>query len=125
MKFFGMDHTEYNPDKIEFVYVVFIPHRPITYPDKGVYNPNFLGTYQWGAKGLGFGEVSMYRMSDREPGCDTIYFDTEHMSKKFLKQMLSYLVDQSITDRDNPNNETPEFERQHMPVGRQASQCPS
>lgn len=115
-KFFGKDISEVDRNNIEFVYVVFDPYRPVEHPEQGTYNPNYLGVFRWGAKGIGFGEVSMYRMSDTEPGCDKFYFDTEYESKNFLKQMFVYFVEQSITDVDNPNKEIPEYNCQYKPI---------
>jgi len=117
--------NEIKRKNVEFVYVTFEPYRPIEDPEKGTWNPNYLGVFRWGAKGIGFGEVNMARMSETEPGCDRIYFDAEYESKDFLKQMFNYFVEQSVTDTDNPNNEIREFDRIYKPVGRQASQCPS
>jgi hypothetical protein len=41
------------------------------------------------------------------------------MSKNFLKQMFAYFVEQSITDRENPENLTPEFDREFKPLEQQ------
>jgi hypothetical protein len=118
MEFFGKDSNEIDRNNIEFVYVTFEPYIPTKY-EEGIWNPNYLGTFNWGAKGVGFGQVAMYRMSENEPGNGRFYFDTEHMSKNFLKQMFAYFVEQSITDRENPDNLKPEFDRQFKPLEEQ------
>lgn len=89
MKFFGMDHNEVDHDSIEFVYVIFEPKTPES-------TERYMGSFSWGAKGMGFGVIDVLRGND-----DVVYLDTEHMSKSFVKQMLNYWVDNAVTDNTN------------------------
>jgi hypothetical protein len=76
-----------------FTYVDFAPFpRKSPHPE---YNPNYIGTWQWGVKGVGFGEIAMYQMPDGR-----FWFDAEMMSKDFIKQMLCHAVDKSLLDHE-------------------------
>lgn len=117
-KFFGLERHEVDWNNIQFVYVIFKPRSSELHVTSGFWSPNYLGTFEWMAKGIGFGSVSMNRLSEFGKGAERILFDTEDMSKSFLKQLFAFFVEQSITDRDNPNNEVPEFDRQYKKVQR-------
>ena len=87
MKFFGQDHTEVDWDNVEFEYVVFTPKTPES-------STRYLGTFEWGAKGIGFGVIDIVQDGDKT------MFNTERMSKSFVKQMLNYWVENSKLDLD-------------------------
>lgn len=112
---FGSPLGEYDKNNLEFVYVEFEPYVPVANNDGKVWNPNFLGTFRWGAKGKGFGEVAVFKMDDEDSDIQ-FYFDTERENKNFLKQMFNYIVEHSVTDVENPNNVKPDFMRQYKEV---------
>ena len=99
MKFFGKEHDEVDPNNYEFVYVTFEPAEHGKDEETGlVWCPNFLGTFSWGVKGIGFGTIDVSQMSAKT---DQAFFNTEQMSKNFIKQMLNYWVENGVTDRDS------------------------
>lgn len=71
-----------NPERInvEFGYVDFYPVCNNPY--------NVVGYFEWGAKGVGFGEMTLYKMED-----GTHEIDSEHESRDFVRQMMNYFVD--------------------------------
>jgi len=93
---FGTPMGEYDKDNLEFVYVAFEPKEKHV-DEKGQWNPNYVGTFSWGVKGLGFGEIGMYRMDEKG---DRFYFNTEEMSKNFLRQMFNHIVENAGTDSE-------------------------
>lgn len=109
---FGIDRSKIDRDNIEFVYVVFEPNVPYHDKDGCTWNPNYLGTFKWGAKYVGFGEIAMYRMSADPEKPFVAWFDAETESKSFIKQMLCHMVDSGFTDSDK---ELPECFRQYFP----------
>jgi hypothetical protein len=101
MKFFDKESRELDWDNIEFVYVEFEPRTQII--DKyGEWNPNFLGIFRWGARGVGFGEIAVYKMSEGKT-----WMDSEHMGKRFIKQMMNFFVEQSLLADET--DEVPEY----------------
>jgi len=107
MDMFGMEMGKADYDNIEFVYVEFEPYVPVV-KDGKTWNPNYIGTYKWGAKGIGFGEIAMYRMSD-----DQMFFDTEGMNTSFVRQMLAYTVEHGIVYTDYEECELPEYYKKY------------
>lgn len=108
MKLFGVDTNDVDKNNIEFVYVEFIPFdRNPTTNEYHTFNPNCLGHFEWGAKGIGFGQIAWYRMGHESNATpeeiskgNIPWFDAEMMSKSFIKQMLAYWVDNSHLDHD-------------------------
>lgn len=49
-------------------------------------------TFEWSAKGVGFGQVCFYWYNDK------LYCSNELMGREFIKQMLCKMVDDSIMD---------------------------
>lgn len=101
MKFFGKDSKELDWDNVEFVYVEFEPYSQIA-TKYGDWNPNFLGMFRWGATGVGFGEIAVYKMPDGRA-----WMDSEHMNKPFIKQMMNFFVEQSLLE--HTTDERPDF----------------
>ena len=68
--------------KYEFVYVDFVPKNEES-------TDRFLGIFQWGAKGIGFGEITLLKDEDGYK------IDSEHMSDAFLVEMFRFFVENS------------------------------
>lgn len=86
---FGKEFGDYDKNNIEFVYAEFESARNID-PN---WNPNYIGTIHWGAKGLGFGTVALYRMSDRK-----LFMDSEFEDKNFLRQLFMFMLENSVLE---------------------------
>jgi hypothetical protein len=84
--FGGPQLTKEQMQNPEFLWVQFIP---TSRPDS-----KFCGTFQWGARGVGFGEVAITREIDSvEENTYTYTIDSEMMSREFVKNMIAYFVD--------------------------------
>jgi hypothetical protein len=70
-------------DNIEFVWVEFEPAGP-------TWSEDCIGMFRWGAVGIGFGEIGVYRSDTDERGI--VEFDTEEMSGDFLQQMIKFWI---------------------------------
>lgn len=68
--------------KYDFVYVDFIPKSEKS-TDK------FLGLFQWGVRGIGFGEVTLVKDED------SYKIDPEQMDDEFLIEMFRFFVENS------------------------------